>query len=240
MRNKNELFKNCTWLVMIAAIVLWFFYPDTVTLMVAFMSTTVLFTQGGCDILPFASTSSPRAMCISASLSPSWSHWVSKAICAQGNSNSTEASSHSISVPVPLSLSLPLLFSQGLVLVLIKAVSFCLLPAFSTACCELRGNSNAEWREKMWWLIPEDRKQALCYFAIHSVRETSLTRPDAWKRVIIWHSMVPGSLAILLHYAQLAASTAAPSSLLWRLVWMGPGRRGQSALRLGVNQGCSQ
>lgn len=43
-----------------------------------------------------------------------------------------------------------------------------------------------------------------------------------------------------LHYALLATSTAAPSSLLWRLVWRGPGRRGRSAWYLGVNQGCSQ
>lgn len=42
------------------------------------------------------------------------------------------------------SLSLPALFSQGLVLVLIKALSFCLVPAFSTARCELRGNSDTE------------------------------------------------------------------------------------------------
>lgn len=62
---------------------------------------------------------------------------------------------------LPFSLSLPLLYSQGLVLVLIKAVPFCLLPAFSTACCVLRGNSDTEWREKRWWLIPEHRESKL-------------------------------------------------------------------------------
>ena len=37
--------KNLPWLVMIAAIVLWFHYPDTVTLKVAFMS--ILCTHQG-------------------------------------------------------------------------------------------------------------------------------------------------------------------------------------------------
>ena len=83
-------------------------------------------------------------------------------------------------------------------------------------------------------------KQAPGYSAIQTVRATSLPRPDAWNRIIIWHSMVSTSLAIFLQYAQLATSTNAHSSLLWRLVWRGPGRRGQSSVWLGVNQGCSQ
>lgn len=49
---------------------------------------------------------------------------------------------------LPLSQWLPVLSSQGLVLVLIKAVSFCILPAFSTACCGLRGNSDTEWKKE--------------------------------------------------------------------------------------------
>lgn len=62
-----------------------------------------------------------------------------------------KAKAAQLQLPLPpsqflsLSLSLPVLFSQGLVLVLIKAVSFFVfLPALSTAHFELRGNSNAE------------------------------------------------------------------------------------------------
>lgn len=55
-----------------------------------------------------------------------------------------------LSQSLSLSLALPVLFSQGLVLVLIRSVSFCLLPALSTTRCELRGHSDTEGRGKRW------------------------------------------------------------------------------------------
>lgn len=51
--------KNLLWLVVIAAIVLWFHYPDTVTLKVVFMSTAILGTPGGFDNLHSGSAHSP-------------------------------------------------------------------------------------------------------------------------------------------------------------------------------------
>ena len=107
-----------------------------------------------------------------------------------------------LSQTLSLSLVLPVLFSQGLVLVLIKAVSFCLLPAFSTAYCELRGNTDTERRgKKVATKSSRQRKQARGYSAIQPARKhaTSLQRPEAWNRVIIWHGMVPSFLAIFLH-----------------------------------------
>lgn len=89
----------------------------------------------------------------------------------------------SLSFPLALSqslypsLSLPVLLSQGLVLVLIKAVSFCLLPAFSTACCELRGNSNTEWRGMRRWLNPEDGENK--FWVTLPVKETCNFPPKA-------------------------------------------------------------
>jgi len=135
------------------------------------------------------------------------SHWVSKEMCAQGKSRR-------FCPFLSLSLStLPVLFSQGLVLVLIKAVSFLLLPAFSTACCELRGNRDTKWGGMRWWRNPEGGESKFwvtlpsSYAGNHA---TSPLRPDAWNRVIIWHSMVLVSFTIFLQYAQPATSTAAP------------------------------
>lgn len=228
-----------SWLLMISVIVLWFHFPDTVSLKVAppLRTHQTLVTSFTLVLLVLLE---PHVFLPSCRLH---SHWVFKAICAQGKSSSTVASPCSVSVPFSLSPTLPVLLSQGPVLVLIKAVSFCLLPAVSRACCALRGNSDIEWRGMRRWLNPEvggSRFWVTLPSSQSGKHAASLQRPDACNRVIIGRSMVPASLAIFLHYAQLAASTSAASSLLGHMVWRGPGRQSQSACWLGVNQGHSQ
>ena len=144
-----------------------------------------------------------------------------------------------LSQSLSLSRMLPVLFSQGLVLVLIKAVSFCLLPAFSTAYCELRGNTDTERRGKRWRLNPADRENKLGV-TLPSSQSEHMQRPSKGQRPGIGslHGTVWGLLS--LQSFSIATMTAAPSSRLRHLVWRSPGTRGQSALWLGVNQRCSQ
>lgn len=135
---------------MIGAIVLWFHYPDAVTLEVAFTGVSFLRTPGGCDILHFGSCSfslSHVYICLPVAFVKVIE--FQRQFVLKARLRPHLALSRAL-FPLSLSLSLPVLFSQGLVLVLIKAVSFCLLPAFSTARCELRGNSDTERRGKRW------------------------------------------------------------------------------------------
>lgn len=166
--------QNWSWLLMIAAIVLWFHSPDAaVTLKVAFMSCT---HQGVVTsfILVLLALLEPHVNLPSCRLHgviEFLRQFVLKAKATQ--LRLPLALSRSLS----LSLSLPVLFSQGLVLVLIKAVSFCLLPALSTACCELRGNSDTEWRGMRRWLNPEDGESK--FWVTLPVRETCNVPPKA-------------------------------------------------------------
>lgn len=211
----------------------------------AFTSVAALRAPGGCDILRSGSALFPLSymyFCFPVAFL--------QAPCSKSNlrSRRKQLDWGSISLclgPFPTPLSLPALSSQGLVLVLIKAVSFSLLPAFSAASCELKGNTDTEWRgEKVVTKSRGQRKWArgYCYHPASQEKHSAcLPRPNAWNRVVLWHSRVLSSFAIFLHYTpSLATSTPAPSFLLWRLVWRGPGRRGQPALWLGVNQECSQ
>ena len=142
------------------------------------------------------------------------------------------------------SLSLPVLCSQGLVLVLIKAVSFCVLPAFfhSLLWAERKqphgGKRNEEVTKSRVW-----KEQVLCYSAIQPVgggkHATCLQRPDAWNRVIIWRSMVPASLAIIPPLRP-ACSFYCCSHPAGAFGLKGSWEANQSACCLGVNQGRSQ
>lgn len=160
--------QNWSWLLMIAAIVWWFHIPDGVTLEVEFASAAsrppgVLTSF----ILVLLALAGPHG------LLPSWrllrvieflKQFVLKAKATQ--LWLPLARSQSLSH----SLSLPVLCSQGLVLVLIKAVSFCVLPAFfhSLLWAERkqphRGKRNEEVTKSRVW-----REQILCYSAIQPV-----------------------------------------------------------------------
>lgn len=127
------------------------------------------------------------------------------------------------------SLSLPVLCSQGLVLVLIKAVSFCVLPAFfhSLLWAERKqphgGKRNEEVTKSRVW-----KEQVLCYSAIQPVGGGNMRLASKGQMPGI--GSLYGAVWCLLPlqsfrpYAQLAPSTAAPT-LLGRLVWRGPGRQ---------------
>lgn len=93
---------------------------------------------------------------------------------------------------------------------------------------------------KTWWLNAGDRASkvwAPLPTSQSGKHAASLPRPHAWRRVIMWPSMVPASLAVCPNYSLLATSTAASSSLLWHLARRGPRRRGWPARCPGVNQG---
>lgn len=140
----------------------------------AFMSAAALRAPGGCDILRSGSALFPLSymyFCFPVAFL--------QAPCSKSNlrSRRKQLDWGFISLclsPFPTPLSLPALSSQGLVLVLIKAVSFSLLPAFSTASCELKGNTDTEWRgEKVVTKSRGQRKWARGYTAtIQPVRRS--------------------------------------------------------------------
>lgn len=139
---------NRTWLVMIASRCFMVslsrhFGPFKAT----FMSAAALRTLGGCDILRSAFSLFPLSyIYFLLSLSPFTGTALQKQFALKAKSSSAEASSCAVSVPFPLVYRSLRSSAKALCWYWLKHCLLVSCQHFPAACCELKGNTDTEWR----------------------------------------------------------------------------------------------